>query len=208
MPRLTVAGDPEVPCADVADPLLASDSDRDIALALLREASVDGRLTLEDLAERAEMVHVARTRDDVAAATAGLAPALPVSTTEAAGQRALLSSLERHGRWRLAPRNRVSAVLGSITLDLREAVLPGPEIEIDARAVMGSVVIMVPEGVQVELTGGAALSSQNLRVEGEPPEGAPVIRIHHRGALGSLEVRSRPRLVDQIKESARKLAGL
>src|SRR3954468_24129681 len=72
MPRLTVAGAPEVPSANVSDPILASDADRDIALALLREASVDGRLTLEDLAQRAELVHGARTRDDVAAATAGL----------------------------------------------------------------------------------------------------------------------------------------
>jgi Domain of unknown function (DUF1707)/Cell wall-active antibiotics response 4TMS YvqF len=189
----------------VSEPLLASDADRDIALALLREASVDGRLTLEDLAERAGMVHLARTRDDVAAATAGLAAALPATTTEIHGQRALLSSIERHGRWRLAPRSRFSAVLGSIALDLREAVLPGPEIEIEARAVLGSVVVIVPEGVQVELTGGGALSSQNLRVDGEPPEGAPLIRIRHSGALGSLEIRSRPRLVDRIKEQAQRL---
>jgi hypothetical protein len=54
--------------------------------------------------------------------------------------------------------------------------------------------------VQVDLRGGGVLSSQNLRVEGTPPEGAPVIRIRHSGALGSLEIRSRPRLVDQLKE--------
>src|SRR4051812_5899920 len=201
MPRLTVAGASEVPSANVSEPLLASDADRDIALALLREASVDGRLTLEDLAQRAELVHGARTRDDVAAATAGLAPALPAPTTDAVARHsAVLSSIERRGRWRLAARNRFSAILGSVTLDLREAVLPGPEIDIDARAVLGSVVVIVPEGVQVDVSGGAPLSSQNLRVEGAPPEGAPLIRIRHRGALGSLEVRSRPRLVDQIKE--------
>jgi hypothetical protein len=60
--------------------------------------------------------------------------------------------------------------------------------------VLGSVEVIVPEGVQVELTGGGALSSQNLRVEGTPPEGAPLIRIRHSGALGSLEIRSRSRL--------------
>jgi hypothetical protein len=184
----------------VSEPLLASDADRDIALALLREASVDGRLTLEDLAERTERVHLARTRDDVAAATAGLAPALPAPTSEIERQRAVLSSIERRGRWRLAPRNRFSAILGSIKLDIREAVLPGPEIEVEARAVLGSIVVIVPEGVLVELSGGGPLSSQNLRVEGTPPEGAPVIRIRYRGALSSIEVRSSQRLVDRIKE--------
>lgn len=189
----------------MADPLLASDADRDIALALLREASVDGRLTLDDLAERAELVHRARTRDDVAAATAGLAPALPARDEGPEVHRAVLSSLVREGRWRLAPRNRFSAILGSVRLDLREAVLPGPVVEIEAQAVLGSVELLVSEGVQVHVTGGAPLSSQDLRVEGTPREGAPLIRIHYSGALGSLAVRSRPRLVDQIKESARRL---
>jgi hypothetical protein len=191
----------------VADPLLASDADRDIALALLREASVDGRLTLDDLAERAELVHRARTRDDVAAATAGLAPAVPAPAPDEGTEvhRAVLSSLVREGRWRLAPRNRFSAILGSVRLDLREAVLPGPVVEIEARAVLGSFELLVPEGVQVHVTGGAPLSSQDLRVEGTPREGAPLIRIHYSGALGSLAVRSRPRLADQIKESARRL---
>ncbi len=36
----------------MADPLLASDDDRERALVLLRSASVDGRLTVEDLAAR------------------------------------------------------------------------------------------------------------------------------------------------------------
>jgi hypothetical protein len=206
---MTVAGAPEVPSADVSEPLLASDADRDIALALLREASVDGRLTLEDLAERAGMVHGARTRDDVAAATAGLAPAaLPAPTGQAEQQRALLSSLVRQGRWRLAPRNRFSTVLGTVKLDLREAILPGPELEIEVRAVMGSVEVLVPEGVEVDLVGGAALSSQEVRVEGVPPDGAPLIRIRWSGSLSSLAIRSRPRLVDELKERGRRLAGL
>ena len=56
--------------------MLASDSNRETALALLREASVDGRLTIEELAERAELVSAARTRDEVADATAlGIPPA-------------------------------------------------------------------------------------------------------------------------------------
>ena len=51
-----------------------------MALALLRDASVDGRLTIEELAESAEHVSTARTRDEVAAATADLAaPSPPLS---------------------------------------------------------------------------------------------------------------------------------
>jgi Cell wall-active antibiotics response 4TMS YvqF len=96
-------------------------------------------------------------------------------------------------------------VFGNVKLDLREAVLAGPEVDIEAKAVFGSVEVIVPEGVLVELSGGGALSSQELKVQGDAPEGAPVIRIHHRGVCGSLGVRSRPRLADQLKDSARAL---
>jgi hypothetical protein len=199
---VTVAGGAEVTLRIV----LASDSDREIALALLREASVDGRLTLEDLAERAELVHSARTRDDVAAATAGLEVAVPVPADAAVRHRALFSNFARQGRWRIARQGRYSAVFGNVKLDLREAVLPGPEVDIEARAVFGKVEVIVPEGVLVELSGGGALSSQELKVEGRIPDGAPVIRIHHRGLCGSLGVRSKPKFVDQVKDSWRRWA--
>ena len=91
----------------VSEPILATDAS-ETALALLREASVDGRLTVEDLAERAELVHGARTRDDLAAATTGLELA-PPAAGDVDHQRAVLSSLRREGRWRLAPRTRFSA---------------------------------------------------------------------------------------------------
>jgi DUF1707 SHOCT-like domain/Cell wall-active antibiotics response LiaF, C-terminal len=203
---VTVAGGAEVTLRLMGEPHLASDNDREIALALLREASVDGRLTLEELAERAEEVQAARTRADLAAATAGLDAAPPAPAEAAVRHRALLSNFTRQGRWRIARESRYSAVFGNVKLDLREAVLPGPEVDIEARAIFGSVDVIVPDSVQVELSGGGALSSQELKIGGSAPDGAPVIRIHHRGLLGSLGVRSKPKLVDQLKDSARWLA--
>jgi Domain of unknown function (DUF1707)/Cell wall-active antibiotics response 4TMS YvqF len=188
----------------VSEPILATDAERDSALALLRDASVDGRLTVEDLAERAELVHAARTRDDLSAATAGLerTPAPPADEVDR--QRALLSSLRREGRWRLAPRSRFSAVLGSVTIDLRQAVLPGPDVEIEARAILGSVTVVVPPGVEVDVSGAGVLSSEDVQVEGTPPAGAPVVRIRHSGMMGSLSVRSRLGVTDEIKAQLRR----
>jgi hypothetical protein len=174
----------------VAEPILVTDAERDVALELLRGASVDGRLTLEDLAERAELVHVARTRDDLASATAGLEVAPVPASEQVEEQRAVLSSITRRGRWRLAPRSRFSAVLGSVDVDLREAIIPGAEAEIEVRAVLGSVEIVVPEGVEVRPTGGGVLSSQDVRVADTALAGAPVIRLKIGGALGSVSVRS------------------
>ena len=95
---MTVAGGAEVARASVAGPILATDAERDVALELLRAASVDGRLTLEDLAARAELVHVARTRDDLATATAGLEVVPVPASDEIEQQRAMLSSVVREGR--------------------------------------------------------------------------------------------------------------
>jgi DUF1707 SHOCT-like domain/Cell wall-active antibiotics response LiaF, C-terminal len=184
----------------VGDPILVTNAERDVALELLRAASVDGRLTLEDLAERAELVHVARTRDDLAAATAGL-EVVPVPRSEAVEkQSAVLSSINRKGRWRLAQRSRFSAVLGSVNLDLREAIIPGAEVEIDVRAVLGSVEIIVPAGVEVLPSGGGLLFSQDVQVPATTLAGAPVIRLRVSGALGSVSVRTNPRLGEQIKD--------
>jgi cell wall-active antibiotic response 4TMS protein YvqF len=124
--------------------------------------------------------------------------------TALALQRATLSSLRREGHWRLAPRTRFSAVLGSVTLDLWQAVLAGPEIEIEARAILGSVEVIVPEDVEVAVSGGGILSGEDLRIEGTPPARAPLVRIRHSGLMGSLTVRSRPRLTDEIKAQLRR----
>lgn len=183
----------------MAEPLLASDDDREGALALLRAASVDGRLTVEDLAARADLVHAARTTDEVAAATTGLAAGVAVAGPEER-HRALLSTTERKGRWLVAPRSRFAAVFGTVRLDLREAVLPGPEIEIEARPILGTVDIVVPEGVDVQVTGSGFISTQSLELPSVAADGAPVIRIVTGGALGTLRVSTRPSLAEQIKE--------
>ena len=85
--------------------------------------------------------------------------------------------------------------------------LPGPEVEIEAKAVFGSVEMIVPEGVHVELSGGGALSSQELKVEGraarrraaDPDPPPRRLRVARRSAAGR-------GLIDQLKESARRLA--
>jgi hypothetical protein len=201
-------------------PLRASDADREGVIELLRRASVDGRLTFEELADRAERAQDARTHDQLAAITADLLPAgaRPATAMGAAGaggevagalerHRATLSSLERRGRWQIAPRSRYVATLGSIRLDLRQAVMPGPEIEIVLKAVLGSCELLVPEGTDVRVSGGNMLGACELHLGDEaPPPGAPIVRVVVAGALGSVEVRSEARLSDRLKREAQRLA--
>jgi hypothetical protein len=55
--------------------LRASDAERDAVAARLREAHAEGRLTVEEFAERLDAAFSARTRGDLALLTRDLPPA-------------------------------------------------------------------------------------------------------------------------------------
>ena len=60
--------------ADVPDPrgMRASDADRDRAAELLREAAAEGRLSLDALDERLDLIYAAKTYAELAPVTADL----------------------------------------------------------------------------------------------------------------------------------------
>jgi hypothetical protein len=184
----------------------AGDDDRERTVDRLREASVAGRLDLEELAERTERAQLARTRDELAELTADLAVA-PERAPAAERQRhkVAFSAHRRRGRWHPAAAAHYSNVCGTIELDLRHAVLPGPEIELHIRSWFGTTTILVPPGVEVELTGGGFGATCNVELEGEPGPNAPVVRIHRRGPFGTLNVRNRPRIRDSLRDGVRAL---
>jgi hypothetical protein len=108
-----------------------------------------------------------------------------VSTTVA-----VLGSTQRSGFWRLAEASRVISVLGSCRIDLQSARISAAVTTIDVSTVLGSVDVIVPAGVEVELEVHAVLGSRDMRVAGTPPApGAPVIRITGMVVLGALNVR-------------------
>jgi len=171
--------------------LRVSDDDREATVARLRVAGGEGRLTLEELAERVELADRARTRSDLDALTADL----PVARSTAAIERkergwivAVMGGAERKGRWRPARHTIVVTVMGGAELDLREAEL-ADGVHITAVTVMGGIGIAVPDGVSVEL-GGFALMGANGGPEDRvpPPPDAPVVRIRAFSLMGGVGV--------------------
>ncbi len=81
----------------------------------------------------------------------------------------VMGSGDRRGRWRVPARMTVVNVMGGADLDLREAVLDGPEVEITVWSLMGGSDIVVPEGVHVELGGFAVMGGNDLRLEARAP---------------------------------------
>jgi Domain of unknown function (DUF1707) len=171
--------------------LRVSDTDRDAAIAQLRVAGGEGRLTLEELAERVERADAARTRSDLDALTADLPatpPATPAERKEHGWIVAVMGGAERRGRWRPARRTTVVTVMGGAELDLREAEL-ADEITITAVTVMGGIGIAVPEGVSVELSGFALMGANSGPRDKVPPlPSAPVVRVKTFALMGGVGI--------------------
>ncbi|MGI8749502.1 MAG: DUF1707 SHOCT-like domain-containing protein [Thermoleophilaceae bacterium] len=174
----------------------ASDPEREGTVTTLRDGAAEGRLTLEELAERVERALAAATRDELEALTADLPASAPETAARARGTRWVIGIMggdDHTGRWSIARRCTVVNVMGGADLDLREALVAGTETEITVVSVMGGSTIVVPEGVEVELGGFALMGGNDLEVKGAPARpGAPVVRVRAFSLMGGTEVRTVP----------------
>ena len=169
--------------------LRVSDDDREATVAQLRAAGGEGRLTLEELAERVELADAARTRGELDALTADLPYAAPaIERKERGWIVAIMGGAERKGRWRPARNTNVVTVMGGAELDLREAEL-ADGITITAVTVMGGIGIAVPEGVSVEMGGFAVMGANGGPRDKVPPlPNAPIVRVRAFSLMGGVGV--------------------
>jgi hypothetical protein len=184
--------------------LRASDADRERVIALLGEAAADGRLTLEEHSERADKAYSARTLGDLAGLTVDLAApsAQPIQIEGGRAVTGLLRRELRDGRWVVPERLVASAVFGEVTLDLRQAMLQSDRIVVLATVIGGTLRLIVPDEVCVQVTGSAMLGRATGGVAGsraapgrsDPPPrpGQPVIEVRTFALAGRVRV-IRPR---------------
>ena len=134
-------------------------------ISLLGEAAADGRLTLAEHSERSERALGARTLGELTQLTADLTQASgqPIKLYPKRSVTAVCARERREGRWVVPEAFPVTALFGTIVLDLREAMLQSPRITIYATAIGGQVRIIVPEGVAVEMPGRSFLGVRSIR---------------------------------------------
>jgi hypothetical protein len=176
--------------------ILASDAEREHAIAVLREAVGEGRLTLEEFSGRVGLVLEARTDEALADVVRDLpsAPAQMIPQDTVEQHRAFCSHLVRNGAWSLPSRSSWRAIFGTIDLDLSQARLDGPESALEIYNLFGTVTVIVPEGIDVVVRGGGLFASQKIdSPERAPIAGGPRVTIETRGPGGTLRVRTRPR---------------
>jgi hypothetical protein len=176
--------------------LRASDADRERVVRLLRDAHGDGRLTLDEHTERVHHAYAARTLGELAELTGDLIPAdqQPIRL-DSGPLHALFRTVRHGGRWVVPVRFPVSALFGTLEIDLREALLQRRHVVVQASVLGGRLRLLVPEGVRVEFTGRSIIGIQDLRARPQQGDGGPVIEVRGTVVLGSVNARTprRPR---------------
>ena len=176
--------------------LRASDAERDQVVVRLREGAAEGRLTLEEFTHRMARAFEARTHGELDELVRDLpAETTPATPTPPARSRlrwvvSVMGNTTRRGRWRVGERTIAVCAMGNATVDLREAVLAGPEVEILVFCTMGNVHVLVPDGVEVDLSAIAFMGNKFDRSRPADNPGAPLVRIGGLVTMGNLYVRT------------------
>jgi hypothetical protein len=171
--------------------------DRERTIQQLCSHFANDNLTTQELELRFERVYKAQSAVELpatVAAPAGMFAVAPVDAPQPEKRMlVLMSELKKRGEWTPARRNVVRIIMGSATIDLREAHLtPGAVTEFDVSAIMGELKVIVPPGLHVECDGIAIMGEfDDSTTSGDRSPNAPRVRITGSAVMGSVHVRTR-----------------
>jgi Cell wall-active antibiotics response 4TMS YvqF/Domain of unknown function (DUF1707) len=145
---------------------------------------------------------------------AGVVRSLPPPIALTSPDRRLDQPLEIHsgmrrlrlgGRWQVARETHVSAGLGSVKIDLTEAEFDDRDVELHVLTGWGSITIIVPRGVRVQITRHRGGVDTRL----EPPlPGSPVVLLDATTNIGKIHLRHpRPRELRRRHPAPRGIDG-
>ncbi|MCH6197598.1 DUF1707 domain-containing protein [Corynebacterium mastitidis] len=172
----------------------ASDNDRAATHHLLSTALSRGQLSLSEFDARSASAYRATYLDELAPLTQDLPGAAPSPEGGPRRSLAFLSS----SRWEhevLPPRHLSVSFLGTITLDLREAVFSAPRTTLNAQAYLGNITVIVPPHVRVQVDGVGILGNFSRRarrpaLDPHGPAHTPLLRITGLSFLGNVTITS------------------
>lgn len=102
---------------------------------------------------------------------------------------AIFSGTERTGVWYPARNLKVLAVFGGIDLDFSKAFLPPGDSYIDAMCVFGGVDIVLPEGVNIEISGIPIFGGIDNKYGDRQIPGAPTLHINAFALFGGIDIK-------------------
>ena len=175
--------------------LRASDADRDRVLALLADAVSDGRLTIDEHAERVQRACTARTLGELADLTADLvaASAQPVRLDGGRVISGIFGPARRDGRWVVPETLTVNALFGEVEMDLTEAILQARHVQLLTTVIGGRLRLVVPDGVTVAVNSHLVLGRRRGATPPPASSDTPVIEVKGVVLGGEVIVRTPPR---------------
>ena len=219
VPTPTSASAPTGPRDDLppspAD-LAVDHDDREHVVGLLHAAVSRGLIDTLEFDRRSGLAITARTRRDLNSLVVDLpldhpdrararteaesqrragsdAPRGPYATGDTSGTVALhatLGSVKRSGAWAVPRRLEIDGWMGSVELDLTEAVIDHDVVEIDVDLTLGSVELRLPETASASLDGiSATAGSVEDKRRAGTAIGRPHVVVTGRVAVGSVEVK-------------------
>jgi hypothetical protein len=187
----------------------ASDAEREETVELLRSHVVEGRLTLEEFAQRLDTVYEARTRPELEAVTYDLPEEEPGPRRRPAKRftGVAFGSVERRGRWRVPRFGSLAVLFGDADIDLRTAEIHGETVTINALLLFGNADFYVPKSVDVDLGGFTIFGHR--REHGDdvgPAPQTPLVRIRAYSLFGTSDVwRIPPGMTGSYRELIRSI---
>ncbi|HTX00828.1 MAG TPA: LiaF domain-containing protein [Acidimicrobiales bacterium] len=175
------------------DHFLPSEIERTTALEALDSSAVEGRLGLEDYLRLTDQLAVARTRADLVAVTSRVEAAIEPARPLKRRWWVVLGNRIYRGRFVLPERTKAVVVTGEIHLDLRGATLVGAAPSIRLKVLVGSLRVLVPAGVGVEVDQSSLFGGRKVvRFGGEQDPRRPTIRVRVVDVFGNVHVTDDP----------------
>jgi hypothetical protein len=172
--------------------LRASDAEREQAVVRLREATVEGRLTLDELSQRLDVAYAAKTNEELERLTSDLPATMQLGVPQRRSRRftvAIFGGSDREGRWRVARRHWVVSLFGGSDLDLREASLEASEGTIYVLDLFGGTDLYVPEGIEVDFSGFGVFGGADEHGRDLPARpGAPLLHVKALALFGGTDL--------------------
>jgi hypothetical protein len=169
----------------------ASDADRAAVTKILEHAVGQGMLTLDEYADRLDVVLRALTRRELDTVIADL-PHVRNDQASAPPEvlRSWMSSIARKGPWTVPPRLQLVTRMCSTTLDFTSAVLQQPVVHIDIDDHFSSTELILPDGASADLNGVNDFgASTDVKVKTYPPSNRLHVVVRGRVRFGSLTAR-------------------
>jgi hypothetical protein len=186
---------PRRPLPAVSDDVRVGDADRERVASVLREHTVEGRLTLEEYVERLDEVFSSASDRELAATLRELPerPSEPVPRKRRSWLVTLLGSVQRRGRWTAPRRIFAFSFLGAPDFDFRQASV-GDDVRITSISLIGVVTAIVPAGIDVEVGGLALIGGNDVYGGGAamPVRTGPRVEIRSYALLGGARVTCLP----------------